>query len=147
MTGCAELTCNPPFALKRAEGQCCPTCVAGDDAVALDRHVAMQGPSPYAAKAAAGAPVTCKGVKCFQLMCAPGSAPSQAPGACCLSCRRSLVQTGKSLLQQGKNAPALDEEVERERMADVYIHDSFGEQEKKDVKEVSIVRADKELKA
>merc|ERR1719171_2386743 len=77
MTGCAELKCRPPFELKRAEGQCCPTCVASDDTVALDHHVAMEGPSPYAAKAAAGAPATCKGVKCFQLMCLAGFAPSQ----------------------------------------------------------------------
>merc|ERR1719408_542281 len=127
MTGCAELTCNPPFALKRAEGQCCPTCVASDDAVALDRHVAMEGPSPYAAKPSAGAPATCKGVKCFQLMCAAGSAPSQAPGACCNSCRRVFLQTKAG--------------GQRERMSDVHIHDSFSQQEEKDRKTEKRVKA------
>merc|ERR1719171_2219998 len=79
MTGCAELKCRPPFELKRSPGQCCPTCAASDEVVALDRHTAMKGPSPYAVKPAAGAPVTCKGVKCFTLMCRSGFEPAQKP--------------------------------------------------------------------
>eukprot|EP00746_Dinoflagellata_sp_MGD_P161078 gnl/MRDRNA2_/MRDRNA2_88106_c0_seq1.p1 gnl/MRDRNA2_/MRDRNA2_88106_c0~~gnl/MRDRNA2_/MRDRNA2_88106_c0_seq1.p1 ORF type:complete len:269 (-),score=77.33 gnl/MRDRNA2_/MRDRNA2_88106_c0_seq1:32-838(-) len=45
------------------------------------------------------------------------------------------------LKQGGKTAPDVEAEVAKEKMADVYIHDSFGEEEKKDVK------AEKEVKA
>jgi len=91
MTGCADIKCTPPFALKRAKGQCCPTCFADDAAVALDRHTAMKGPSPYAAKLAGAAPSSCKGVKCFTPVCIAGYTPGQMPGACCNSCKPSLV--------------------------------------------------------
>merc|ERR1719262_1442470 len=52
MTGCADIQCTPPFKLSRQPGQCCPTCFADDKTVALDRHTAMKGPSPYATKPA-----------------------------------------------------------------------------------------------
>merc|ERR1719181_1033427 len=87
MTGCADIKCVPPFALKRAKGQCCPTCFASEEAVALDRHTAMKGPSPYAAPVAGAAPSSCKGVKCFKPVCIAGYTPKQAPGACCNSCQ------------------------------------------------------------
>jgi len=89
MTGCADIKCVPPFQLSRQPGQCCPTCHADDAAVALDRHSAMNGPSPYAAKIAAAAPSSCKGVKCFQPVCIAGYEPGQMPGACCNSCKPS----------------------------------------------------------
>merc|ERR1719272_974177 len=87
MTGCADIKCVAPFALKRAKGQCCPTCFADDAAVALDRHTSMKGPSPYAASVANAAPSSCKGVKCFTPVCIAGYTPKQAPGACCNSCQ------------------------------------------------------------
>merc|ERR1719194_50189 len=87
MSGCADIKCLPPFVLKRTEGQCCPTCFADDDTVALDRHTSMKGPSPYAAPPAGGAPSNCKGVKCFKPVCIAGYTPKQAPGACCVSCQ------------------------------------------------------------
>ena len=58
---CADIACLPPFVMKRKLGQCCPTCFAPDHVVALDRHVAMDGPSPYAADMAPAAlVVTCQ---------------------------------------------------------------------------------------
>merc|ERR1719408_1029730 len=63
---CADIDCNAPFNLRRAPGQCCPTCFASDEDVALDRHSAMKGPNPYAADAHPAAPTTCDGVKCFK---------------------------------------------------------------------------------
>merc|ERR1719262_1600848 len=87
LKGCPDVACAAPFELKRSKGQCCPVCFAPDHVVKIDRHVAMKGPSPYAAKVAPGAPGSCKGVKCFKPVCAPGTAPGQRPGACCLSCK------------------------------------------------------------
>merc|ERR1719272_2413701 len=72
MTGCADIKCVPPFVLKRGPGQCCPTCFADDKTVALDRHTAMKGPNPYAAKVAPAAPTNCAGVKCFKTVCHAG---------------------------------------------------------------------------
>jgi len=105
MTGCADIKCVPPFSLVRAKGQCCPTCMADDAAVALDRHSAMKGPSPYAAPLAGAAPSSCKGVKCFQPVCIAGYTPGQAPGACCNSCM-ALVATNKTVQ---KLIPAADQ--------------------------------------
>jgi hypothetical protein len=51
------------------------------------------------------------------------------------------VESEASLAQLKKTAPDVEQEVAKEKMADVYIHDSFGEEEKKDVK------AEKEVKA
>jgi len=51
------------------------------------------------------------------------------------------VTSQASLAQLKKTAPDVEDEVAKEKMADVYIHDSFGEEEKKDVK------AEKEVKA
>merc|ERR1719487_1409260 len=87
MSGCADIRCDAPFKIKRLPGQCCPTCQASEEDVAVDRHVAMKGPSKYATKQAPTAPVTCKGAKCFKQMCMPGFKPGIAPNACCLSCR------------------------------------------------------------
>merc|ERR1740130_1466143 len=104
MTGCADIKCVTPFALKRTKGQCCPTCFADEAAVALDRHTSMKGPSPYAAKPAGGAPSSCKGVKCFQPVCIAGYTPGQAPGACCNSCQPSLIATKAKLIPAGDQA-------------------------------------------
>merc|ERR1719198_2941083 len=106
MTGCADIKCVPPFVLKRLPGQCCPTCFADEAAVALDRHTAMKGPSPYAAKLAAAAPSSCKGVKCFKPVCIAGYEPGQMPGACCNSCKPALVATNKTV---HKLIPAADQ--------------------------------------
>merc|ERR1719443_2003344 len=108
MTGCADIKCVPPFVLKRAKGLCCPTCFADDSTVALDRHVAMKGPSPYAAPLAGAAPSSCKGVKCFKPVCIAGYTPKQAPGACCISCQPSLVAV-KANTTKGKLIPAADQ--------------------------------------
>ena len=89
MKGCADIRCDAPFLIKRLKGQCCPTCQAKEEDVAVDRHVAMKGPSKYKTKQAPTAPVTCKGAKCFKQMCMPGFKPGIAPNACCLSCRPS----------------------------------------------------------
>ena len=51
---CADIDCMAPFKLKRSPGQCCYVCHASDEDVALDRHTAMSGPSPYAANALGG---------------------------------------------------------------------------------------------
>merc|ERR1719335_2138853 len=109
MTGCADIKCLPPFELKRAKGQCCPTCFAPDHVIAIDRHTAMKGPNPYAVKPALAAPASCKGVKCFRPMCMPGFKPGQMPGACCNACKPAFVQMKKT-------APNVEEEVQRERM-------------------------------
>merc|ERR1719321_2007896 len=87
MTGCADVKCLPPFVLKRAPGQCCPTCFADDKTVAFDRHTAMKGPSPYATKPATSAPSSCKGVKCFKPVCIAGYEPGVVPNACCYACK------------------------------------------------------------
>ena len=84
---CADIQCLPPFVMKRKTGQCCPTCFAPDHVVGLDRHVAMDGPSPYATEQAPAAPSACAGAKCFKPTCLPGYAAGHAPGACCLSCK------------------------------------------------------------
>merc|ERR1719313_180277 len=81
LKGCSDVACPPPFELKRGKGQCCPVCFAPDHVVALDRHTAMKGPSPYATKMAPAAPPSCKGVKCFKPVCAPGSQPGVKPNA------------------------------------------------------------------
>merc|ERR1719262_1092011 len=87
MTGCADIQCIPPFELTRTPGQCCPTCQASEEDVALDRHTAMAGPSPYAVPMARGAPSSCLGVKCFRPTCMTGYKPAQLPGACCYGCK------------------------------------------------------------
>merc|ERR1719198_1653623 len=105
MTGCADIKCVPPFELTRKKGQCCPTCYASDAAVALDRHTAMKGPSPYAAPLAAAAPSSCKGVKCFKPVCIAGYTPKQAPGACCVSCQPSLLATKANTTHKAQLIP------------------------------------------
>jgi len=82
--GCADIQCLPPLTLQRRAGQCCPICWAEDHVVPLDRHSAIK--SEYVVPPAAAAPGTCKGVKCFQLMCISGQSPHHEPGACCESC-------------------------------------------------------------
>merc|ERR1719198_1922210 len=109
MTGCADIKCVPPFVLKRLKGQCCPTCFADDAAVALDRHTAMKGPSPYAAPLAGAAPSSCKGVKCFKPVCIAGYTPKQAPGACCVSCQPGLIQKKANMTQKATLIPAADQ--------------------------------------
>merc|ERR1719333_220400 len=104
MSGCADIKCVPPFELTRKKGQCCPTCVASDAAVALDRHTAMKGPSPYAAPLAGAAPSSCKGVKCFKPVCIAGYTPKQAPGACCISCQ-ALVSIKANTTHKAKLIP------------------------------------------
>merc|ERR1719487_2931514 len=66
---CADIECNSPFELRRADGQCCPICWAADEDVALDRHTALKGGSPYVVDKHPAAPVHCSGVKCFQVVC------------------------------------------------------------------------------
>jgi hypothetical protein len=85
--GCADIQCLPPFELKRKEGQCCATCYAPDHVVAIDRHTALEGGSPYKADPAPAAPSNCKGVKCFTPACRAGETVGHVPGACCLSCK------------------------------------------------------------
>merc|ERR1719235_1598176 len=51
-----------------------------------------------------------------------------------------------SLMQLHKTAPGVDEEVKKEKMADVYIHDGFGDAEKEDVKKEKEVKANKDLR-
>jgi len=85
--GCADIQCLPPFELRRGEGQCCATCYAPDHVVAIDRHTALAGGSPYAADRAPAAPSSCQGVKCFTPACRPGETVGHAPGRCCLSCK------------------------------------------------------------
>merc|ERR1719272_366249 len=89
MSGCADIKCTAPFVLSRQPGQCCPTCFADDKTVALDRHTAMKGPSPYATKVATSAPSSCKGVKCFKPVCIAGYEPGVVPNACCYACKPS----------------------------------------------------------
>jgi len=109
MTGCADIKCVPPFELKRTKGQCCPTCFASEEAVALDRHTAMKGPSPYAAPVANAAPSSCKGVKCFKPVCIAGYMPGQAPGACCNSCLPSLIAKKANTTHKATLIPASDQ--------------------------------------
>merc|ERR1719157_476087 len=75
---CADISCIAPLKLQRREGQCCPICWAEDHEVPLDRH---QGPGSgkHVVKAAAQAPPSCSGVKCFTLMCAAGQMPHYVP--------------------------------------------------------------------
>lgn len=51
-----------------------------------------------------------------------------------------------SLVQLHKTAPDVEEEVQKEKMADVYIHDGFGAAEKEDVKKEKEVKANKDLR-
>merc|ERR1719263_2766458 len=83
---CADIDCQSPFELRRAPGQCCPTCFASDEDVALDRHTAMKGPSPYAVDPHPAAPSSCGGVKCFRPVCYSGTRPGHVQGRCCESC-------------------------------------------------------------
>merc|ERR1740117_2273885 len=66
---CGDIDCMAPFSLRRAPGQCCHTCHASDEDVALDRHTALQGKNPYARDTHAAAPGTCGGAKCFKPSC------------------------------------------------------------------------------
>jgi len=84
---CGETPCPAPFELRRAEGACCATCYAPDHVVAIDRHTAMAGGSPYKAKVAPAAPGSCAGVKCFTPACRVGETVGHVPGRCCLSCK------------------------------------------------------------
>mmetsp|Transcript_90296 Transcript_90296/g.141538 ORF Transcript_90296/g.141538 Transcript_90296/m.141538 type:complete len:123 (+) Transcript_90296:52-420(+) len=83
---CADIDCLAPFELRRAPGQCCPVCFASEEDVALDRHTALEGKNPYLVAAAAAAPTTCSGVKCFKPHCFPGYAKGFVQGRCCESC-------------------------------------------------------------
>jgi len=83
---CADIECLPPFELRRAKGQCCPTCFAEDHVVAIDRHQAMEGENPHATPRAPAAPSTCTGVKCFKAVCFEGKKVGHEPGRCCLTC-------------------------------------------------------------
>merc|ERR1740130_713995 len=83
---CADIDCRAPFELKRGPGQCCPVCFASEEDVALDRHTAMQGKNPYLVDAAAAAPTTCGGVKCFKPSCTRGFSKGFVQGRCCESC-------------------------------------------------------------
>merc|ERR1719159_461030 len=107
LKGCSDVACPPPFELKRGKGQCCPVCFAPDHVVALDRHVAMKGPSKYATKMASTAPASCKGVKCFKAVCAPGVEVGIKPNACCLGCKGFLQteSTKSGAFVQTKTAP------------------------------------------
>lgn len=49
-------------------------------------------------------------------------------------------------LQHSHTAPNVEDEVAKERMADVYIHDGFGKEEQADAKVVKEVKANKDLK-
>merc|ERR1719313_1593260 len=49
-------------------------------------------------------------------------------------------------LAETHNAPNVEEEVAKERMQDVYIHDGFGKEEQADDKKVREVNANKDLK-
>merc|ERR1719238_1597518 len=82
----ADIDCLAPFELRRAPGQCCPVCFATDEEVALDRHTALQGKNPYLVDAAAAAPTTCGGVKCFKPHCFHGYSKGFVQGRCCESC-------------------------------------------------------------
>lgn len=84
--GCADIQCLPPFELRRGEGQCCATCYAPDDVVAIDRHTALEGGSPFAAELAPAAPQSCAGVKCFTPSCRVGEKVGHEPNRCCESC-------------------------------------------------------------
>eukprot|EP00746_Dinoflagellata_sp_MGD_P163110 gnl/MRDRNA2_/MRDRNA2_90989_c0_seq1.p1 gnl/MRDRNA2_/MRDRNA2_90989_c0~~gnl/MRDRNA2_/MRDRNA2_90989_c0_seq1.p1 ORF type:complete len:165 (+),score=32.99 gnl/MRDRNA2_/MRDRNA2_90989_c0_seq1:95-589(+) len=86
LPGCADVACNPPFELKRLEGQCCPTCEAPPDEVVVDEHTGMQGPSPWAAPISPTAPSSCVGVKCFIPVCKEGEEVGPFPDACCKHC-------------------------------------------------------------
>jgi len=57
------------------------------------------------------------------------------------------TESATALAQLKKTAPDVEEEVAKEKMADVYIHDSFGDEEKKDVKAEKEVKANPMLKA
>eukprot|EP00747_Dinoflagellata_sp_TGD_P163498 gnl/TRDRNA2_/TRDRNA2_182222_c0_seq1.p1 gnl/TRDRNA2_/TRDRNA2_182222_c0~~gnl/TRDRNA2_/TRDRNA2_182222_c0_seq1.p1 ORF type:complete len:120 (-),score=18.37 gnl/TRDRNA2_/TRDRNA2_182222_c0_seq1:98-457(-) len=83
---CADITCYAPFELTRNDGQCCAVCVASDEDVAIDRHISMGGPSPYAEDSHPAAPPTCVGVKCFTPVCYTGTQPGYVQGRCCESC-------------------------------------------------------------
>mmetsp|Transcript_59093 Transcript_59093/g.155623 ORF Transcript_59093/g.155623 Transcript_59093/m.155623 type:complete len:161 (+) Transcript_59093:70-552(+) len=85
---CPQITCPKALGVTMkltCGGGCCPTCWAPDHVVGLDRHTAM-GKSPYHAEAAAAAPGTCAGAKCFVPVCAEGYAPGFVQGSCCESC-------------------------------------------------------------
>lgn len=64
--------------------------------------------------------------------------------------QQSLLQKhAKQTKQNGgkKNAPDVEAAVAKEKAFDVYIHDGFGEMEKKDIKDEKAVKANKDLKA
>ena len=82
---CANVDCPPPFEVRTGPGQCCPICHASDDKVALDRHTAMKG-SPYGVPSHPAAPSTCRNVKCFKVVCLPGTTPGHVEESCCESC-------------------------------------------------------------
>lgn len=82
---CGEIICRKPFKLIQ-DGTCCGYCGAPDHVV--PRVDGSTGePSPYLKEEKCpGAPVHCRGAKCFEPSCPAGNEPKCDPGACCYSC-------------------------------------------------------------
>mmetsp|Transcript_127158 Transcript_127158/g.254094 ORF Transcript_127158/g.254094 Transcript_127158/m.254094 type:complete len:120 (+) Transcript_127158:97-456(+) len=83
---CADIQCLSPFKLRRLDDQCCPICWADDDEIKLDRHTALNEPSPYRTEVHPAAPTTCGGAFCFKPFCAAGYTVGHEQGRCCSVC-------------------------------------------------------------
>merc|ERR1719487_1536665 len=98
---------------------CLSTATTWSGAKHTGQHWPLKGPSKYATKMAPTAPASCKGVKCFKPVCAPGVEVGIKPNACCLGCK-GFLQTGAQkkggALVQTKTAPNVEDDVQKERM-------------------------------
>eukprot|EP00811_Abedinium_folium_P012740 NODE_21827_length_735_cov_1.889803.p2 GENE.NODE_21827_length_735_cov_1.889803~~NODE_21827_length_735_cov_1.889803.p2 ORF type:complete len:166 (+),score=22.58 NODE_21827_length_735_cov_1.889803:167-664(+) len=84
---CPQITCPKALGVEMkltCGGDCCPKCWAPNHVVAVDRHTAIKPVDvvPIAPQA----PTTCKGVRCFKPICAPGFQNGHVHGDCCYSC-------------------------------------------------------------
>merc|ERR1719409_1371310 len=78
---CPQLTCPKALGVTMkliCGGGCCPTCWAPDHVVKLDRHTSIDDAAVV--DPAPAAPVHCKGVKCFEPLCADGKTRGHVQG-------------------------------------------------------------------
>lgn len=87
---CGEpLKCPPPTKVQYGDNQvgtqmCCGACWAEDHILPIDRKT--EGPTMFKVDQSPDAPATCKGVQCFQPVCAEGQKVGNVAGQCCPSC-------------------------------------------------------------
>jgi len=83
---CPQISCPKALGVTMklvCGGGCCPTCWAPDHVIAMDRHTALENPATV--DPAPQAPPYCKGVSCFEPVCAEGFQKGFVQGSCCYS--------------------------------------------------------------